>query len=78
MWLTVLKFLLIAWLAVVLTVVVVAGMRRSRRNRRDPNWSRRSGGQPGFEASLRGNMPTTPRPEWVDWTDDDPEPDAKL
>jgi hypothetical protein len=68
-----LKIVLIAWLAVGLTTLVIAGIRRSRANRGDSRWSRRAGGQPGYEASIRGNMPVTPLPEWVDWSDDDPE-----
>ena len=72
MWLTLLKVLLIAWLTIGLTVVVVMGVRRSRANRGDPNSTRRTRGQPGYEASIRGNMPATPLPEWVDWDDDDP------
>jgi hypothetical protein len=74
MWLTLLEVLLIAWLAIGLTIAVIIGVRRSRANRGDPKWSRRIGGQPGFEASIRGNMPATPLPEWVDRDDDNPEP----
>jgi hypothetical protein len=66
MWLTLLKVLLIVWLAVGLTVIVIVGVRRSRANRGDPNWSRRTGKQSGYEASIRGSMPATPLPEWVD------------
>lgn len=71
MWLT-LKVLLIGWLTIGLTVVVIIGVRRSRTNRGDPKWSRRPGGQPGYEASIRGNMPATPLPEWVDRDDHNP------
>ena len=73
MLLTLLKVLLIAWLAIGLTIMVIMGVRRSRANRGDPNWTRRTVGQPGYEASIRGNMPATPLPERVDW-DDDPQP----
>jgi hypothetical protein len=73
MWLTLLKVLLIAWLAISLRIMVIMGVRRSRANRGDPNWTRRTGGQPGYEASIRGNMPVTPLPERVDW-DDNPQP----
>jgi hypothetical protein len=70
MWLIVLKVGLIVWLAAAVAVVVVVGIRRSRRNRRDTRWSRGST-RPGFVASLRGNMPATPRPEWGDPNNDD-------
>lgn len=69
MWLTLLKVMLIAWLVTGLAVVVIMGIRRSRANRGDPNWTRRTGGQPGYEASIRGDIPATPLPEWVDWDD---------
>jgi hypothetical protein len=36
MWLTLFKALLIAWLAIGLTVMVIMGVRRSRANRGDP------------------------------------------
>lgn len=39
---TVLEVLLLAWIMLALAVMVVMGVRRSRRNRSDPNWSRRS------------------------------------
>jgi hypothetical protein len=68
-----LKVLLIAWPAIGLRIMVIMGVRRSRANRGDPNWTRRTGGQPGYEASIRGNMPVTPLPERVDW-DDNPQP----
>jgi hypothetical protein len=68
MWLMLLKVLLIAWLVIGLTVIVVGSVRRSRANRGDPNWTRRT--QPGYEASIHGSMPATPLPEWVDWDDD--------
>lgn len=71
-----LKVLLIAWLVIGLATIAAVGIRRSRRNRGDPKWSRRTGGQPGFLASIKGVMPSTPLPEWVDWDDDDPGPDA--
>jgi Immunity protein 63 len=77
MWLTVLKVSLIAWLAVAVAVMVMVGIRRSRRNRSDPNWSRGAGALPGYAASIRGAMPATPRPEWVDWDEDQPEPAAR-
>jgi hypothetical protein len=70
MWFTLLKVLPIAWLAIGLTVMVIMGVRQSRANRGDPDWTRRTGGQPGYEASIRGNMPATPLPEWVDRNDD--------
>jgi hypothetical protein len=75
MWLTLLKVGLIAWLATAVVVVVVVGIRRSRRNRHDARWSRGSGTRPGFVASLRGNMPATPLPDWAEWdSDEDREP----
>jgi hypothetical protein len=77
MWLTLLKALLIVWLAIGLTVIVIVGVRRSRANRGSPNWSGRTGGQPGYEASIRGSMPATPLPEWVDRDDENPEPGSE-
>jgi Immunity protein 63 len=77
MWLTVLKVSLIGWLAVAVAVMVIVGVRRSRRNRSDPNWSRGAGALPGYAASIRGAMPATPLPEWVDWDEDQPDPDGR-
>jgi hypothetical protein len=71
MWLIVLKVGLIAWLAAAVVVMVVVGIRRSRRNRHDARWSRGSGTRPGFVASLRGNMPATPLPAWADPNNDE-------
>jgi hypothetical protein len=71
MWLIVLKVGLIAWLAAAVAVMVVVGIRRSRRNRHDPRWSRGKGTRPGFVASLRGNMPATPLPAWDDPNNDE-------
>lgn len=70
MWLIAVKVLLVVFLTLSMAVLVVASVRRSRANRGDPRWMRRAGGQPGYEASVRGNMPATPLPEWVDWDDD--------
>ncbi|QUR69954.1 hypothetical protein F6B93_19305 [Mycobacterium spongiae] len=77
MWLTFLKALLIAWLVIALAAILVGAIRRSRRFRSYPNWSERGREQPGFEASIRGAMPVTPLPEWVDWDDDDTALDDK-
>jgi hypothetical protein len=77
MWLTLLKVSLIVWLAVAVAAMVIVGLRRSRRNRSDPNWSRGPGALPGYAASIRGTMPATPLPEWVDWDEDQPDPDAR-
>jgi hypothetical protein len=77
MWLTLLKVSLIVWLAVAVAAMVVVGIRRSRRNRSEPNWSRGAGALPGYAASIRGTMPATPLPEWVDWDEDQPVPDAR-
>lgn len=77
MWLIVLKVSLIVWLAVAVAVMVIVGVRRSRRNRSDPNWSRGAGALPGYAASIRGAMPATPLPEWVDWDEDQPDPDGR-
>jgi hypothetical protein len=74
MWLVVLKVFLVALPALGLAILVVAGVRRSRANRGDPRWTRRASGQPGYEASLRGNMPATPLPEWIDLDDDNTGP----
>jgi hypothetical protein len=77
MWLTLLKVSLTVWLAVAVAVMAIVGIRRSRRNRSDPNWSRGAGALPGYAASIRGTMPATPLPEWVDWDEDQPDPDAR-
>ena len=77
MWLTLFKALLVVGLAIGLVVMTLVGVRRSRANRGDPRWSRRPGGQPGHEASIRGNMPATPLPEWIDWDEDNLEPENK-
>ncbi|ORB10925.1 hypothetical protein BST37_21770 [Mycobacterium noviomagense] len=77
MWLTLVEVLLVVWLMIGLTTLLIVGFRRSRANRGDPSWSRRTDGQPEFEASIRGNMPTTPLLEWVDWDDDHREPDGQ-
>jgi hypothetical protein len=78
MWLTLFKAALAAGLVIGLTVLIIAGARRSRANRANPNWFRRPGGQPGHVASLRGAMPDTPLPEWIDWHDEaDPDRDER-
>jgi hypothetical protein len=74
MWLIVLKVILVGVLTLGVAVLVVAGVRRSRANRGDPRWTRRASGQPGYEASVRGTMPETPLPDWVDGNDDNIEP----
>lgn len=68
----ILKVALLVFIVGGVVVIVTRGIRRSRANRGDPNW-RRSRNQPGFEASARGAMPSTPLPEWVDWDDDEPD-----
>jgi hypothetical protein len=65
MWLTVLQVLLVVWLATVLAVMVLTGIRRSWRNPSDPNWSRRNGAQPGFEARPGGFIGATGYPKVV-------------
>jgi hypothetical protein len=75
MWLTTFKVALVAGLAISLAVLVIAGVRRSRANRGNPDWFQRPGGQPGHQASMRGYMPNTPLPEWIDWDDDQHNPD---
>jgi hypothetical protein len=67
--LTLLKALLVVFLVIGLTVLLVRGFRRSQSNRGDFRWSRRPDGPPGHTASVYGNLPSTPLPEWVDWTD---------
>jgi hypothetical protein len=71
MWLIALKVGLIVWLVIAVAVVVVVGIRRSRCNRGDTRWSSGKSPRPGFVASLRGNMPATPRPEWADQNNDE-------
>jgi len=66
------KVLLIAGIVIAVLVLVIAGVRRSRANRGNPNWYRRPGGQPSHVASMRGTMPNTPLPEWADPDDDAP------
>lgn len=68
----ILKVALVAFIVVGLAAIVTRGIRRSRANRSDPNW-KPSPNQPGFEASGRGAMPTTPLPEWAYWDDDEPD-----
>lgn len=65
MWLTVFKAFLVAFLVIGVGVIVFVGVRRSRANRGNPDWTHRNT-QPGHVQSLRGTMPAMPRPEWVD------------
>lgn len=71
MWLTVLKVLLIAWLVIGVVILITGAIRRSRANRGDVNWSRRTRRQPSHTGSVYGHLPQTPLPEWVDWEDND-------
>lgn len=65
MWLTAVKALLVVFLVVAVGALVIRGMRRSRANRDNPQWSQPHHGQPGHVASLRGVMPKTPLPTWT-------------
>ena len=65
MWLTAFKVFLVAFLVVSVGVIVFVGVRRSRANRGDPDWTPRVT-QPSHLQSLRGTMPAMPRPEWAD------------
>jgi hypothetical protein len=73
MWLTVFKIALAAFLVVAVCVLVFVGRRRSRANRADPRWTR-GGASPGYEASVRGVMPTLPLPDWAEDDDTDADP----
>jgi hypothetical protein len=60
-WIVVGKFALVAFLVVACLVLVITYVRNARR-----------GGRPrptasGYLASIRGSMPPTPLPEWVNW-----------
>jgi hypothetical protein len=67
MWLTVLKLALIVFLVIAVGFVVVTFVRNSRAK-----------GFPAPESSshfgqIEGAMPPTPRPEWANQDDDDPD-----
>lgn len=62
---TALKVALVVFLVVGVIVLVVSGLRRSRANRKDPQWSQPYRGQPGHLASILGTMPRTPLPDYV-------------
>lgn len=64
----VLKVALIAFVVGGVIALITRGVRRSRANRLDPRWNENIG-QPGYEASAFGAMPTTPLPEWAYWND---------
>lgn len=63
-----LKIALIAFVVSGVIALVTRGVRRSRANRLDPRWNEHIG-QPGYEASAFGAMPTTPLPDWAYWND---------
>jgi hypothetical protein len=65
MWLTLFKAFLVVFLVVSVAVIIAVGVRRSRANRGNPDWTHRNT-QPGHMQSLRGTMPAMPRPEWAD------------
>ena len=67
------KALLVVFLVVAVAALVIRGIRRSRANRGDPQWSQPHQGQPGHLASIRGVMPKTPLPTSGDG-EDDPDP----
>lgn len=73
--LIVLKVALIAFVVGGVIALITRGVRSARANRLDPRWNENIG-QPGYEASAFGAMPTTPLPEWAYWNDpegdDDP------
>ncbi|GAC1646862.1 MAG: hypothetical protein NVS4B6_21110 [Mycobacterium sp.] len=62
MWLVAAKALLVIFLVVAVGALTIRGMRRSRANRGNPQWSQPHQGQPDHIASLRGVMPKTPLP----------------
>ena len=65
MWLTAFKVALVVFLVVSVAYIIVTGVRRSRANRSDPRWKTYSP-RPGHFESLRGQMPSTPRPDVAD------------
>ena len=62
MWLTVFKVALVVFLVVSVTYIVATGVRRSRANRGNPDWTHRTT-RPSHSSSLRGVLPATPRPD---------------
>lgn len=70
--LLVLKFALIALVVGGTVALIIRGIRRARANKSDPRWIGR--GQPGYEASAYGAMPSTPLPQWAFWEDEDDAP----
>lgn len=64
-----LKVALIAFVVGGTAAVIIRGVRRSRANRLDTRWKGHSG-QPGYEASAHGAMPSTPLPDWAYWDDE--------
>jgi hypothetical protein len=74
MWPNIFKAALVTGLVIGLLVLIIAGLRRSRANRGNPNWFQRPGGQPSHVASIHGTMPNTPLPERINW-DNDNDPD---
>jgi hypothetical protein len=70
-----LKLALIAFVVGGIIALIAHGVRRSRANSLDPRWNDHRT-QPGYEASTRGVMHSTPLPEWAYWDDDgDDDPD---
>lgn len=64
MWLTAFKVALVVFLFVSVAYIVASGMRRSRANRGNPDWTHRNT-RPSHSSSLRGVLPAMPRPEWA-------------
>ncbi|GAB1811986.1 hypothetical protein [Mycobacterium sp. MUNTM1] len=67
--LVVLKIAVIVFIVGGTVALITRGVRRSRANRRNPQWKGYTG-QPGYEASAHGAMPNTPLPEWAYWDDE--------
>jgi hypothetical protein len=67
MWITIAKIALIAFLIVGCVTLVVVYRARGRRG--IGGWSPPSASR--FSDSLGGTPPPMPRPEWVDWRDDE-------
>ncbi|AWT54331.1 hypothetical protein [Mycolicibacterium smegmatis] len=71
MWLTLAKWALLAFIAIGVTIFVVAYLRnvrkfKTQRYRSNPNLG---------PSTTWAVVPPTPLPEWVDWDDDEPEDD---
>ncbi len=72
MWLQIFKFVLLAFIAIGVTVIVITYIRKSRTVRFRPR------SDPNLGSLSTVGVPPTPLPEWVHWTDDNDEDDSKL